>query len=76
MLPSVLNGNITTISAGTRFLLAIVVCWFAGSLLTGIIDRYSRESRRMQALRMLASARRSTAVGDGNAPITLSEAER
>jgi len=68
MLPGVLNGNITTISAGTRFLLAIVVCWFAGSLLTGVIDRYSRESRRMQALKMLASARRSTAGGDAHPP--------
>ena len=34
MIPGVLNGNITAISAGTRFLIAIIICWCAGSLLT------------------------------------------
>ncbi len=79
MVPGVLNGNVTAITAGTRFLLAIIVCWFAGSLLTGLIDRYSRESRRMQALKMLAAARRTTMGGDQNAPTAmapLSEADR
>ena len=68
MIPGVLNGNITAISAATRFLIAIIICWFAGSLLTGIIDRYSRESRRSQALKMLAAARRPVPGGEGAGP--------
>ena len=68
MVPGVLNGNITAISAGTRFAIAIVICWFAGSLLTGLIDRYARESRRDQALKMLAAARRPLPGSDVSAP--------
>jgi hypothetical protein len=68
MVPGILNGNITVVSAGTRFLIAIIICWVAGSLLTGVIDRYSREARRTQALKMLAAARRPVAVGDGSGP--------
>ena len=59
MVPGVLNGNITAISAGTRFLIAIVICWVAGALLTSVIDRYTPEARRTQALKMLAAARRT-----------------
>ncbi len=59
MVPGVLNGNITTVSAGLRLALAIVICWTAGSLLTSIVDRYSREVRRAQALKLLAAARRA-----------------
>jgi hypothetical protein len=64
MIPGVLSGNITAISAGTRFLIAIIICWVAGSVLTSVIDRYTRESRRMQAVKMLAAARRPE-VGTG-----------
>jgi hypothetical protein len=68
MVPGILNGNITAISAGTRFLVAIVICWVAGSLLTGVVDRYSREARRTQALKMLATARRAMPTPDGSPP--------
>ncbi len=68
MVPGVLNGNISTISAGTRFLIAIVVCWVAGSVFTGLFDRYSREARRLQALRMLAAAHQNPPGSDGNTP--------
>ncbi len=69
MVPGVLDGNVTAVTAGTRFLVAIVVCWIAGSLLTGIIDRYSREARRTQALKMLAAARRPmTGIEAGGSP--------
>jgi len=68
MVPGVLNGNISPISAGTRLLIAIIICWFAGSLLTSIIDRYARESRRNQAIKMLSAARRTMPGADGPAP--------
>ena len=70
MVPGVLNGNIPAISAGTRFLVAVVICWVAGSFLTNIVDRYSREARRAQALKMLAAAHRRPPVSDGHAPST------
>ncbi|MGH9017720.1 MAG: hypothetical protein ACRDY1_08235 [Acidimicrobiales bacterium] len=66
MVPGVLNGNITPISAGTRLLIALVICWCAGALLTNIINRYARESRRSQAVKMLSAARRSMPSGDGS----------
>jgi hypothetical protein len=69
MVPGVLNGNIPAISAGTRFLVAIIVCWLAGSLLTAVVDRYSREARRAQALKMLAAAHRRPPGRDGQAQI-------
>jgi hypothetical protein len=68
MVPGVLDGNIAAVSAGARFLVAIVICWFAGSLLTSIVDRYARESRRSQALKMLAAARRPLSAAEGSAP--------
>jgi hypothetical protein len=68
MVPGVLNGNITTASAGIRLAMAIVICWMAGGLLTSIIDRYTREVRRSQALKLLAAARRPGPVGEATAP--------
>jgi len=68
MVPGLLNGNITAVSAGTRFLIAIIVCWVGGSILTSLIDRYTRESRRSQALKMLSAARRSLPGSDNGPP--------
>lgn len=68
MASGVIHGNITPITAGTRFLIAVVICWFAGSLLTAIIDRYARESRRSQALRMLAASRQPSSERDDAQP--------
>jgi hypothetical protein len=68
MVPGILDGNITAVTAGVRLLIAIVICWVAGSVLTSIIDRYTREVRRAQAMKMLAAARRPTALGEGTPP--------
>jgi hypothetical protein len=68
MVPGVLNGNVTAITAGTRLLIAIVLCWVGGSVLTSLIDRYSRESRRNQALKLLAASRRLPAANDPTPP--------
>jgi len=66
MVPGILSGNVTVISAGTRFLVAIIICWVGGALLTSVVDRYTAEARRNQALKMLAAARRNSS-GDGGA---------
>jgi hypothetical protein len=68
MVPGVLNGNVTAITAGTRLLMAIVLCWVAGSVLTSIVDRYARESRRNQALKLLAASRRAPTAHDPTPP--------
>jgi hypothetical protein len=68
MIPGVLSGNVTAVAAGGRFLVAIVICWLAGSLLTSLTDRYSRESRRAQAVKMLKATHRSLSAGDGSGP--------
>ena len=65
MVPGVLNGNITAVTAGTRLLVAIVICWVGGSILTSIIDRYSVESRRSHVMKMLASAKRNPTTDPG-----------
>ncbi len=70
MIPAVLDGNVTAVAAGARFLVAIIICWCAGSLLTSLTDRYSREARRAQAIRMLAVSRRPPAAGGGGPPVT------
>lgn len=73
-LPGVLNGNITVITAGTRLLIAIVICWCAGSMFTALTDRYSREARRAQAIKMLNLSRRT--IGNGpTRPTSLPGAE-
>jgi hypothetical protein len=56
------------VSAGTRFAIAIIICWVAGSMLTGVIDRYARESRRNQALKMLAASRRTMTSEESKGP--------
>jgi hypothetical protein len=68
MVPGLLNGNITAVSGGTRFLIAIIVCWVGGSILTSLVDRYTRESRRNQALKMLSAARRPLPGTDNGPP--------
>ena len=70
MVPGVLSGNVTVITAGTRFLIAILICWIGGSLLSSILDRYTAEARRNQALKMLADARRNRTGGGTVMPDT------
>jgi len=65
MIPGVLDNNITIVTAGTRLLVAIIACWCAGSMLTKLIDRYSREARRTQTIKMLTASR--LALGPGPA---------
>jgi len=66
MVPGVLNGNITAVTAGSRLLIAIIICWVGGSVLTSVIDRYSVESRRAHVMKMLANARRGNGPPDAS----------
>ena len=65
MVPGILSGNVTVVTAGLRFLIAILLCWMGGSVLGAVLDRYAAEARRNQALKMLAATRRPTAREEG-----------
>ena len=73
MVPGILSGAISPVSALVRFLIALVICWVAGSVLTNVFDRYAEDSRRAQIMRMIERARRSrgdldaTGQGPGSA---------
>ncbi|MHB8262632.1 MAG: hypothetical protein ACYDGY_02635 [Acidimicrobiales bacterium] len=46
MLPELLNGGINPLSALVRFLIALVACWIAGSILSRLIIAYTNQARR------------------------------
>jgi len=53
MVPGLLDGEISAGTAGIRFLIALVVCWFLGSILSWVINTYSEQARRAQLRRLL-----------------------
>lgn len=69
MVPGLLSGQITAVSAAERFLIALIVCWFLGSLLSWVLTTYSEQARRAQVLRMIEADRRDAPGGPaGPAP--------
>lgn len=52
MVSGILNGDIGTIAAGERFLVALVGCWILGSVLSWVITTYSHQSRRAELTRL------------------------
>lgn len=61
MVPGLLSGQITASSAAERFLIALIVCWFLGSLLSWVINTYSAEARKAQLVRMIETDSRDHA---------------
>ncbi len=57
MVPGILSGAISTTTAGERFLIALVVCWFFGSILGWVITTYSEQARRAEVMRIIHEAR-------------------
>ena len=53
MVPGLLAGTITGTSAAERFLVALVVCWVLGSLLSWVIRTYNMQAQRAQLMRLL-----------------------
>ena len=52
MIPNLLAGNVSTTTAGERFLIALVVCWVLGSLLSHVIRTYNSQAQRAQLMRL------------------------
>ncbi|MCL5947718.1 MAG: hypothetical protein M1420_00935 [Actinobacteria bacterium] len=46
MLPGLIDGGISPLSALVRFLIALVACWMAGSILSRLITAYTNQVRR------------------------------
>ncbi len=63
MVPGLLAGQITAATAGQRFLIALIVCWFLGSLLSWVLNTYSEQARRTQLVRMIENDSRDKAAG-------------
>ncbi len=53
MVPNVLAGNVSMTTAGERFLIALVVCWALGSVLSHVIRTYTAQAHRSQLMRLL-----------------------
>lgn len=58
MVPGLLSGQITAVSAAERFLIALVVCWFLGSILSWVVNTYAEQARRAQLVHMIEADRR------------------
>ena len=52
MIPNLLAGNVSTTTAGERFLIALVVCWVLGSLLSYVTRTYNSQAQRAQLIRL------------------------
>jgi len=61
MVPGILHGAVGITTALVRFLIALVVCWVGGAVLTSLLDRYSEESRRAEIARAIDTAQRAAA---------------
>ena len=53
MVPGLLAGQIAAVSAGERFLAALVVCWILGSVLSWVLTTYSQQAQRAELMRMV-----------------------
>jgi hypothetical protein len=60
MLPGLLSGAISADTAGTRLLIALVVCWVLGSILSSVLHRYSAQARHDQMIKVIEEVRGNT----------------
>jgi len=58
MVPGILSGQIAGATVGERFLIALVACWFFGSILSWVLNTYSEQARRAEVMRIIHDSRR------------------
>jgi len=61
MVPNIVHGDISAVSALVRFIAAVLVCWIAGAILTRVLSTYSEQARRAEIEKMIEEARRRSA---------------
>lgn len=55
MVPGILAGNIGMETAAVRFLIALVVCWIIGVILSWVFTTYGEQARRARLEKMIES---------------------
>ena len=65
MVPGLLAGQIAAVAAGERFLVALVVCWILGSILSWVFTTYSQQARKAELMRLIEHSDDS---GPGHGP--------
>lgn len=61
MVPGVLSGALSTFTVLERLLVALLICWLGGALLTSVLERYSEAARRAEIERAVAAAQAAQA---------------
>lgn len=65
MIPNLLAGEVAGVTAGERFLVALIVCWILGSLLSYVYRTYSAQAQRAQLLRLVEVDKEPPVPGPG-----------
>ena len=53
MIPGIIDGGISPLTVLIRFLIALVVCWVAGSILSRLLTNYTNQVRRAEIRRQI-----------------------
>jgi hypothetical protein len=59
MAKGLLSGNISPTAGAVRFLIALIVCWILGSVLSWVVTNYNEQSRRRTIMRAIEEAQRA-----------------
>jgi hypothetical protein len=59
MAKGLLSGNISPTAGAVRFLVALIVCWILGSVLSWVVSNYTEQSRRRTIIRAIEEAQRA-----------------
>lgn len=57
MVPGILSGAISPMAGLLRLLIALIICWAAGAMLSTLFSRFFEEARRAQIVQMIEKAR-------------------
>ncbi len=53
MIPGLIDGGISPLTVLIRFLIALIVCWVAGSILSRLLTNYTNQVRRAEIQRQI-----------------------
>lgn len=59
MAKGLLAGDISPTTGAIRFLIALVVCWILGSVLSWVVSTYSEQNRRQTIIKAIEDAQRA-----------------
>lgn len=59
MAKGLLSGDISPTAGAIRFLIALIVCWILGSILSWVVSTYSEQSRRRTIIKAIEDAQQA-----------------